>query len=416
MDVAMRRAADEAPSAVADRATRRATQARYERARSELWPDLSLAGGATVGTGNVVAGGLFQPAGFPAVSGPPTEVRLGPGFQAMTGVAVRWDVLGLLVRIREADAALARRRRADASVIVQRQGRAMAAGLAWLEAARSAATIDVARGDLERGERLLSVAKALADAGVRPDVERSVAAAEVALAEQRLARAEGQAAAARARLAVLLGDSSLGASALGAPPAAPTPASAREAHPSVRAMQSSVEELNARARAARAGFAPRLELAAAGWLRAGNWPPDAGMTVAPNWAAGVVVEVPLFDIAAQSADVRAAQADSDEGRARLDAVKLEVIGQLAEAQALLEAARKSEAYSAAVVQAAHAASNQAIARFEAGLIDVTLVATTQTRAREAELEALTAQFDVLSTALTRDYAIGDVSRWMGVRP
>jgi outer membrane protein TolC len=334
----------------------------------------------------------------------------------MTGVAFRWDVLRLLVRIRDADAALARRKRVDASVTMQRQARSMAAGLSWLDAARTAAAMDVAHADLERGRRLLSVAEALVGAGVRPGVERSLAVSEVALAEQRLARAEGQAAAARARLAVLLGDSSPNAYVLGAPPAAAAPASAREIHPSVRAMRATLEELDERARSARAGFAPRLELAAAGWLRAGNWPPDAGRDVAPNWAAGVVVEVPLFDIASHAADVRGAQADSDEARASLEAVKLEVIGQLREAEALLEAARKTDAQGEAVVQAAHAASDQAIARFEAGLIDVTLVATTQTRAREAELEALTAQFDVLSAALARDYARGDLSDWMGAKP
>jgi outer membrane protein len=415
MTAAMQRAADETPGAAADRATQRAAQARYERARTDLWPELLLSGGATVGTGNVVAGGIFQPPGFPAVSGPPTDVELGPGFQGTTGVAVRWDVLRLLVRIRDANAALARRKRADASLAAQRQARSTAAGLSWLDAARSAAAIDVVRIDVERGKRLLSVAEALAEAGVRPDVERALAAAEAALAEQRLARAEGQAAAAQARLAVLLGDSSPETYPLGAPPAAPAAASTRELHPSVRAMRATVEELDERVRSARAGYIPRLELAAAGWLRAGNWPPNAGVEVAPNWAVGAVVEVSIFDIASQAADVRAAQADTDEARARLDGVELQVLGQLTEAEALLEAARRTEAQSVTVVQAIEAAHAQAIARFEAGLIDVTLVATTQTRAREAKLEALTAQFDVLSTALARDYALGDLSRWMEVK-
>jgi outer membrane protein TolC len=181
-------------------------------------------------------------------------------------------------------------------------------------------------------------------------------------------------------------------------------------------MRTSMGELDERVRVARAAFFPRVELAAAGWVRAGNWPPGESIEAAPNWAVGVVVDVPLLDLASRAADLRAARADGDEARARLEGVELEVRGQLGEAQALLDAARKAEAQGAAVVDAAEAARSQAIARFEAGLIDVTLVATTQTRLREAELGALTAQFDVLSTALARDYALGDLSDWMGAKP
>ncbi len=413
---AMQRAADDTPGAVADRAKQRATQARYERARTDQWPELSIAGGATLGTGNVVAGGLFQPSGFASVSGPPTAVELAPGFQGLAGVSLSWDVLRLLARIHETDAALARRKLADVTFTAQRHARAMAAGLAWLDASRATAAVEVARADVERAGRLLRVADALAGSGIRPGVEHALAAAELALSEQRLARAVGQADAAQARMAALLGDASPTPRALGAPPASPAPPSARGDHPSVTVMRTTVGELDERVRVARAAFLPRLELAAAGWVRAGNWPPGASIEVAPNWAVGVVIDVPLLDLASRAADVRAARADSDEARARLEVVELQVKGQLAEAQALLDAARNVEAHSAAVVDAAEAARSQAIARFEAGLIDVTLVATTQTRLREAELGALTAQFDVLSTALARDYALGDLSDWMGAKP
>lgn len=416
MAAAMHRAANQTPGAAADRARQSAAKARYERARTDLWPDLSVAGGATVGTGNVVAGGLFQPSGFASVSGPPTDVELAPGLQGMAGVAVSWDVLRLLVRIRETDAALARRRAADESVIAQRHARAMAAGLAWLNAVRAAAAIEVARADVERAGRLVRVAEALAAAGVRPDVEHALAAAELALAEQRLARAEGQSGAARARMAVSLGEVPANPYALGAPPAAPGPPSNRDGHPNARVMRATIGELEERVRAARAGFLPRLELAAAGWVRAGNWPPNGGMDVAPNWAIGMVVDIPLLDLASRAADVRSAEADADEARARLEGVELEVRGQLGEANALLEAARKAEAQSAVVVQAAGAARDQAIGRFEAGLIDVTLVATAQARLREAELGALMAEFEVLSSALARDYALGDLGDWMGTKP
>jgi outer membrane protein TolC len=416
MTVAMQRAADETPAAVADRARQRAAQARYERVRTETWPDLSIAGGATLGTGNVVSGGLFQPSGFASVAGPPAAVELAPGFQGMAGVTLSWDVLRLLVRIRETDAALVRRRAADVSLAAQRHARAMGAGLAWLDASRTAAATDVARTDVERAGQVLRVAEALAGAGVRPGVEHALAAAELALSEQRLARANGQADAAQARLAALLGDSSTAPRALGAPPVPPAAPSGREGHPNVRVMRTTVGEVDERVRVAQAAFLPRLELAAAGWVRAGNWPPGASIEVAPNWAVGVVVDVPLLDFASRAADLRAARADGDEARARLEVVELEVRGQLGEAQALLAAARRAEAQSSAVVAAVEAARNQALARFEAGLIDVTLVAASQTRLQEAELGALTARFDVLSTALARDYALGDLSDWMGAKP
>jgi outer membrane protein TolC len=278
-----------------------------------------------------------------------------------------------------------------------------------------AAEVEIVRNDIERSSRLLGVAEALESAGTRSGVERALAAAELGLAEQRLARSEGQAAAAQARLALALGEAK-GPVALAEPPAVPPPAVVQGRHPSVRVQGANVEELEHRLRAARAGLAPRLELAAAGWLRSGQWPAGADREFAPNWAVGAVVELPVLDLVARSADIRAAEADRDEALARLRDVELEITGQVNESEALLHAARQAAAQSEAVVRAAEEAREQAMARFEAGLIDVTLVATTQSRAREAELAALTAQFDVLGTALARDYARGDLAHWMGERP
>lgn len=408
---AVRIAAEATPSAAADAAALDLASARVAQARASLFPELAISGGATVGTGNVVAGGLFAPTGYPAVSGPPAPVALKPGWQAQGGATVGWDLLALVSRVREVDAALAAEDRDASAAAARRQERSVAGAFAWISVAESDAALEVARGDLERARRVLEVAEALSSAGVRPDVERALAASEVALAEQRLARAEGNVRVARARLATALGgDDELRSRPLAAPPERP-PNGGDASPPVVDAARADLASAGAGVAAARASFAPRLELVGATWYRAGAWPPGGPVATAPNWAGGVVVEVPLLDGAARKAEVRAARASEDAAAARLESVRITVDGQQAEALALLEAASRADAVGETVVGAAVAARGQAEARFEAGLVDVTVVATAIAREREARLEQLSARFDVLRAALTRDYVHGDLSAW-----
>jgi outer membrane protein TolC len=409
---AMRRAATATPGAREDAALRRSANARVRTTRSDLLPELSVGSGVTVGTGNVVPGAIFDPPGYPTLRGPPTAVDMGAGWQVLGGVTLRLDLLGLLGKVRDVDVALAAARRTDARADAEQHARAVRTGLAWLDAAEAAAAVEVARADVERGRRLLEVAGGLADAGVKPDVDRALAASELALAEQRLSTAQGQAAARKARLAVVLGERPTIRHTLAAPPASPPDPAPRAEHPALREAASGVAESDARVRAARARFAPRLDLLAAADVRAGTWPPGDRVTFGPNWAVGLVLEVPLLDPVRQRSRVRSARADADAAAARRDGVRLEVDGQVAEAEALLQAARRSAAQSGKVVDAANVALQQAETRYEAGLVDVTPVATALAQAREADLAALQARFDVLGAALARDYARGDLTAWM----
>ncbi|MFN2375037.1 MAG: TolC family protein [Candidatus Binatia bacterium] len=409
---AMKRAADDTPGAVSDLAERKAADARLQGARVELWPELALSGGATTGTGNVVAGGVFQSGGFPVVSGPPAAEETEAGWQSLAGLTARWDLLGLVARVREVDAALAATERSGAVAEAQRQSRAMSAGMAWLQAAQAADEVDVARTDVERGREVARAAEALVEAGLRPGVERTLAAADLAIAEQRLATVDGRAAATRARLALAVGQAGSTRPASGAVPAVPELPAANATHPLIRANSSMVEEADSRLHATRARFAPRLDLAAAGWMRSGQWPPGEQTEVVPNWAVGLVLEIPLRDLASRASEAQALLAERDAARARLEAARLEVGAQLAEAEALLEAASQADARSSVVVEAARAAFGQAQGRFDAGLLDITLVAAAKSRAREAELASLSARFDVLRAALARDYARGDLGGWM----
>jgi outer membrane protein TolC len=409
---AMRRASTATPGAAEDAALRRSADARVRSARTDLLPDVSLSSGVTVGTGNVVAGGLFEAPGYPTLRGPPGAVDMGAGWQVLGGVTMRLDLLGLIGRVRDVEVARAAAERTDARADAEQQARAMLAALAWLDAAEADGAVDVAQTQVERGRRLLEVAEGLAAAGVKPDVDRALAASELALAEQRLANAEGQAAARQARLAVLLGGRPAARHALAAPPSAPPTQAPKANNPLVQASASALSESEARVRAARARFAPRFDVLAAADVRAGTWPPGDPVAFGPNWAVGLLLEVPLLGPLSQRATVRSARADADAARARLDTVRLEIDGQVAEAEALLQAARRSSAQSGKVVDAANAGRERAEARYEAGLVDITPVATALTQAREAELAALQARFDVLGAALARDYARGDLGRWM----
>ncbi len=405
---AIRLGMDETPDARADEADVRALDARVGASRAGILPDLGLAGAATTGTGNVVPGALYGPSGLPTVSGPPLDVSLAPGWQAQGSATLRWDLLGLAARVRDLDVEIAGREAGVARVEAARQARAQQAGLAWLDAAEAAERLGVAEADLERARRVLSRAEALTGAGVRPGVERSLAAADVAAAEQRLALARGAVAAARARLVAEIGGRPVGA--LDAAPAGP-PAPPDAASPALLIAVAETRRSAAATAAARAAFLPRLDLLGSAWVRAGTWPPGSDTRVAPNWTAGVVLEVPLLDLPAQAAAVREARAEGEAADHRADAVRVAVQAQVAEADALLDAARAADDQSAAMVGAAREARAEAEARFGAGLVDVTTVAVALVREREAEIAALGTRFDVLRTALLRDAARGDLTLW-----
>ncbi len=399
---------DATPEARADAAGVRALDARVAASRAGLLPDLNVAGAATSGTGNVVAGGLYVPAGLPTVSGPPLDVSLAPGWQAQGSATLRWDLLGLAGRVRALDEELAGREAALARVEAARQARALQAGLAWLDAAEARERVGVAEADLERAQRVFTRAEALAGAGVRPGVERSLAAADVAGAEQRVARARGGEAAALARVMGELGGQPV--VALAAAPSAP-PGPLDVTPTAVRVAEAEIRRRAAVTASARAAFLPRFDLLGSAWVRAGSWPPGSDTRVAPNWTAGVVLELPLLDLPAQSATLREARAEQEAADHRADAVRVGVQAQVAEAEALLSAARAADAQSGAMLGAAREARSEAEARFGAGLVDLTLVAIGLQREREAELAALGTQFDVLRAALLRDAARGDLTPW-----
>lgn len=406
---AMRRALEATPDAAIEEALRDQAAARLGTARTGLLPDLSVSGSVTLGSGNVVAGGAFVPGGYPTVSGPPTEIDLSASWQAMGGATLRWDLLGLLARVRDTDAALASVAATDAGIEARRLDRATRAGLAWIDAAEAGITAGVAHLQVERARSLLQVAGALVDAGLRPGVDRAMAAAELALAEQALTRATGAERAAHARLATALGEASRPYTLSPAPE--PPAESSDDGHPALVAAEADLRVARAQLAAVRARFAPRLELLGAGWVRAGVWPPDEPTRVAPNWSGGVVVEVPLLDLPTRRAEATQARAAQQQVSARQESVRLEVQGQRAEAEALSDAARATAAYSEALVTASQEALTQARSRYEAGLVDLTTVATALARAHEAELVALAARSDVLRTALGLANAHGDLTPW-----
>jgi multidrug efflux system outer membrane protein len=405
----MRAALSSTPDARLDEAQVQLADARVDAARAAMLPDLSLAGGFTMGTGNVVAGGIFPPQGLGAFSGPPTAVDGRPGWQSQAGLGARWDIIGLVARLREVDVALAETQAVDARASLASLDRAWAAGAAWLAAAEADAALQAAEVDLQTRRRLAASAEALAAAGTRSAQEHALALAAVAGAEANVARARGAADAAIARLATALrvadpvGD-------LGPLPTRPAPMSAEA--PAVVVAEADVEAREAQVAASAARFLPRLELLAAGSVRAGSWPPTAAPAVAPNWGVGLVLDVPLLDGASRRAEVTAARSALAAADATSEVAMATVLGQRAEAAAWLRAAEATGLASQAARDASEEALRLTEARYAAGLLPWDAVGGAALALRDADLTARLALVDVVRAALLVDYAAGDLSAWM----
>lgn len=405
----MREAVSSTPDARVDAAQVQAAGAQVDAARAAILPDLSLAGGFTLGTGNVVAGGIFPPQGLGVFSGPPVTVDGRPGWQGQAGVGLRWDLLGLVARVREVDVALAEAQVMDVRASLGSLDRAWTASAAWLAAAEADAALQAAEDDLLTWRRLAATAAALVAAGTRPAQEQAQAQAAIAGAEAAVARARGVADAATVRLGTVLRV----AGPVGAPgplPTRPAPVSAEA--PALVVAQAAVEAHEAQVSASAARFLPRLELLAAGSARAGTWPPTAAPAVAPNWGVGLVLDVPLLDGASRRAEVTAARSALAAAVATREVAWATVSGQRAEAAAWLRAADMTVAATQAARDAARDALRLTEARYAAGLLPWEAVGGASLALRDADLAARLALVDAVRAALLVDYAAGDLSAWM----
>jgi outer membrane protein TolC len=373
-------------------------------------------------TTNNIAGTTLPQSVLPSVTGPALPNTSWSGvWGSAAGALLSWEPFDFGYRRANVDAAKVDERQAAAQAAVRRLTVATAALDAFLSLVAAKEVTRAAAANVTRREVFGRAVHVLTENQLRAAADASRADAELAIARNQLIRAEVTEARSRVALAVAIGspDAQIdveGGSMLKSLPPASAASPRAEAHPFVAAASAGVEQARSRERALDHAYYPRV-LGQASFSGKGsgvNTDGTRGGGAAGlgfdrgNWAAGIQVVMPLFDYFSirdkkriQSASERVAQALYDE------AVQA-VAGQIGQAQAGVDGARRIAANTPTELLAATDSERQVRARYEAGLATLSDVSDVQELLVQAEIDDSLARLNVWRELVSLLAAGGDL--------
>jgi outer membrane protein len=367
------------PSLRAAEASEAGEQAGLEYSRANYLPEFDLSAQETRATANNVPGLFLNMPDFPVIEENKNGGVFGSNaWNSQTSLFVSKDVAELLREMALVDVALARRERATAGLDADRLIVAFAAADAFMGEVAAGEMVTAAKAGVERTRAFAVAVKGRVNSGLRPGATHRGPMREVALALNQEILAEQAGRIARVKLVEALGgiDDSV---KLVTGKLLETPANALLPHhvspidPFLREALADISAARASKQAARFEYLPRVDLVAGIFQR------DSGFTIgavpgpgngllpnATNWAAGVVVTVPIKGLFEARADVHAQAANEELTKARCDQATLAIQKQIDGASAILDGARRIAANTPAELAAARATQLQNTARYRAG--------------------------------------------------
>jgi len=391
-------------------------------ARTAYLPRVDALAQANRATRNNVFGLLLPQSVIPSMSGPVLGTNnFGTAWGSAIGTLASWEPFDFGLRRANVDTATAARAQFEASLKRTEFEVIVATTDAYLTLAAAQETVRAAQAGVDRVDIVARTIKALVNAELRPGADASRADAELAAARTQLIQAQQATEVARATVAQFVGvepsQISITAPALlQLPPERNVPALDPAANPIAVEQNAVVEQAQAQLRALERSYFPRFYLQGSAYARGTGAELDGknlgGLNgLAPsvqNYAVGFSVSFPVFDLASirareavQSATIRAQTARSRQIVADLRA-------QWNRAVATVDGARKIAANTPIQVSAARAATQQATARYQAGLGNIDEVAEAQRLLTQAEIDDALARLSVWRGLLGVATAAGDI--------
>lgn len=410
------------PTLVETRARAAAAEATIGVAKTAYLPRVDALWQVNRATRNNVFGLLLPQSIVPPISGPVLgTTSYDSVWGSAAGVLLSWQAVDFGVRKANIDVARAQTTAAGARTRLSELDVAAAAADAYLTVLASDESVRVARANVDRLQVFANSVRTLVTNQLRPGADESRADAELAIARNQLSQTVQAADVARATLAGAIG-------AAGAPvqldlallkrlPATPSPAAANlPAHPAAQAQAAAIDAVRARERSIGRSYFPHIDLQSAfsgrgtGALVPGQPPPGDGLSLAvPNWAVGVSLTVPAFDIFGARARRRVEAQNEVAERARYDQTLQDLTTQQARAKALMTAAAEIAQNTLVERQAATDAETRARARYSNGLADITEVAEAERLLAQAEADDAVARLGVWRALLADAQARGDLT-------
>jgi outer membrane protein TolC len=397
-------------------------------ARTSYLPQLNPIYQFNRATQNQVAG-IFLPASIaPSVEGPVQPYSGTSFWNTQGGALLSWEPLDFGWRRAAVDQARSAEHKSNADVELTRLEVASAAGGYFLNSVLAGQAVAAAQANLRRWEVFNQVVHVLVEQQLRPGADASRADAELALARTQLIQAQSAEQQAKVTLAALLGAAGTAIQVepsplLAARPAGALPASPAAAHPLAVDQQASVEEVRAQERVLGRTDYPRLFLQSEAFARGSGANPDGtaaggvtglGLSRA-NWMAGVSVVFPnLFDFSALRDQKRMAQARERSQAAKYQQTLEDLTGQIAAAQAGLDAATAVAQNTPVELAAAQQTETQARARYQSGLTNLVEVAEAEGLLAQAERDDAVARINVWRAMFDVAVAQGNLEPFLGI--
>ena len=413
------------PSIKESRARAQAAEEGVGLARAAYLPRLDLLWQENRATSNNVFGLLLPQTVIPNISGPVLGTpSYGGVWGSAAGVQLSWDAIDFGVRKAGVDVARAHGALARARIDLTELDVAAAAADGFVTVLAADEAVRAARANVDRLEVFANAVRSLVQNQLRPGADESRSNAELAIARNQLSQTIQSADLARATLADAVGAAGSAvepaAGRLARPPDVATAGpSDPKAHPASREAQASVEMVRARARALDRSYFPKVVFQSAFAARGsgaevpglaplgdGLWPQVS------NWAAGLSVTFPAFDVFPIKARKRVEAQNELAESARYDQTLQALTTQQAKARALMKAALDVARNTPIERQAATDAESRARARYQNGLANITEVAEAQRLLAQAEADDAVARLAVWRALLAEAQARGDLAPFL----
>jgi outer membrane protein len=399
-----------------------AAAAGIQLARTAYLPRVDVLAEANRATRNNVFGLLLPQSVIPSMSGPVLGTNnFGTAWGSAIGALVTWEPFDFGSRRASVDAATAARTQSEAVLKRTQFDVTVAAADAYVTLVAAQETVRAAQAGVDRAEVLSRTIGALVNAQLRPGADVSRAQAELAAARTQLIQAEQAVEVGRANLSQFVGGEpaqiTVSAPNLLRLPPEQTVAQADTATNPLSVEQNAVvEQLKSQLRILERSYFPRFFLQGSAYSRGTgadvNGTNLGGLNgLAPttqDYALGFTVTFPVTDRASIQAREAGQSANIRAETARYQQIAADLKARWNVAVATLRGARNVAANTPVQVAAARAATEQATARYQAGLGNIDEVAEAQRLLAQAEIDDALARLGVWRGLLGVATAAGDL--------
>jgi outer membrane protein TolC len=403
-----------------------AAAAGIQLARTAYLPKIDTLAQVNRATRNNVFGLLLPQSVIPSISGPVLGTNnFGTAWGSAVGTLVSWEPFDFGARKAGVASAAAARERSEASLRRTQFDVSVAAADSYVTLVAAQETVWAAQAGVDRAQVLEQAITAQVNAQLRPGADASRAQAEVAAARTQLMQAQQAVEVAKTNVSRFIGVDpgqivTTAPKLLQLPPDQPAAALNAATNPASREQAAVIDEINAQRGALERTYFPRFFLQASAYARGTgaelNGNNLGGLNgLAPttqDYALGFTVTFPVMDLASLRAREAERSATARAENARLQQIAADLKAQWSGAVATLQGARNVAANTPVQVAAARSATDQATARYRAGLGNIAEVAEAQRLLTQAEIDDALARLGVWRALLGVATAVGDIQPFL----